>query len=219
MGTSYIFARIWRKRNKFQFPTNGKAHGNLKKLKAFDVVGKCFNSLQTGKHMGTSALILPNSLRDQISFNSLQTGKHMGTLEAYKKSRKDSWKFQFPTNGKAHGNFTIGEIASMPPGVVSIPYKRESTWERTCCLDALFMFRVKFQFPTNGKAHGNLMWTREKIGLMCTSCFNSLQTGKHMGTSLLRLPWISLKWSLFQFPTNGKAHGNHIDIDTLRGTS
>ena len=87
----------------FQFPTNGKAHGNINDL--------------------------------------------------VKNLDEQDRKFQFPTNGKAHGNLNRNNIVS---GIisVSIPYKRESTWE----LEETKAPRTvvqKFQFPTNGKAHGN----------------------------------------------------------------
>ena len=37
--------------------------------------------------------------------------------------------FQFPTNGKAHGNKPISSGRTLASVKVSIPYKRESTWE------------------------------------------------------------------------------------------
>ena len=64
----------------FQFPSNGKAHGHADWPVRLPAAGFRFNSLQTGKHMGTRSLRALNE-NAVYSFNSLQTGKHMGTGE------------------------------------------------------------------------------------------------------------------------------------------
>ena len=62
------------------------------------------------------------------SFNSLPTGKHRGTRRSAYLLTFDI-KFQFPTNGKAQGNYnSIGEFLEVV--FVSIPYQRESTCEQ-----------------------------------------------------------------------------------------
>ena len=76
--------------------------------------------------MGTTDTAPADDTTDN-GFNSLQTGKHMGT--------------------SAKSSNPLAEDA--------------------------------FQFPTNGKAHGNPM---EFIRSVPGTGFNSLQTGKHMGT-------------------------------------
>ena len=64
----------------------------------------------------------------------------------------------------------------------------------------------KFQFPSNGKAHPNMIKVWYVLMVLCAS-FNSLQTGKHIQTSsTLRL--MNQCTILFQFPSNGKAHPN-----------
>ena len=63
-----------------------------------------------------------------------------------------------------------------------------------------------FQFPSNGKAHG-----KNAITLLPNTtdmtCFNSLQTGKHMERLAGAFGWVIEK--MFQFPSNGKAHGKN----------
>ena len=88
------------------------------------------------------------------SFNSLQTGKHMGT----RLKRKNNKRVK----------------------KVSIPYKRESTWELSVNQRQASVEGHVFQFPTNGKAHGNQPYFAYRR--VPTLGFNSLQTGKHMGT-------------------------------------
>ena len=64
---------------KFQFPSNGKAYLNGKNFEIFPVRDRnSFNSLQTGKHIWTPAMLVSGKLT-QNRFNSLQTGKHIWT--------------------------------------------------------------------------------------------------------------------------------------------
>ena len=65
-----------------------------------------FNSLQTGKHMGTTYKLLTEKV-GRSGFNSLQTGKHMGTAALEARENRIMELFQFPTNGKAHGNLCL----------------------------------------------------------------------------------------------------------------
>ena len=68
--------------------------------------------------------------------------------------------------------------------LVSIPFKRESTW--------------KASVKTKNKAADN-------------TSFNSLQTGKHM-ESVICLS-VATTVGVFQFPSNGKAHGKPPEDD------
>ena len=49
-----------------------------------------------------------------------------------------------------------------PMYLVSIPYKRESTWEQELFARRAEKYSV-FQFPTNGKAHGNVLYIRSDM--------------------------------------------------------
>ena len=119
----------------FQFPTNGKAHGNNRERDRKVETDNSFNSLQTGKHMGTNFLLILLGFVMGVSIPY----KRESTWEQTVGSRFDQGiKFQFPTNGKAHGNLKIIGETYVSQFCVSIPYKRESTWEpkglRTCKL-------------------------------------------------------------------------------------
>ena len=60
----------------FQFPSNGKAYPKTRSCRATrKSLKKCFNSLQTGKHIQS----IPPKRKNvnELSFNSLQTGKHI----------------------------------------------------------------------------------------------------------------------------------------------
>ncbi len=137
----------------FQFPSNGKAHVHEDLCPSPKLISACFNSLQTGKHMCTASDPMVGE-RASRCFNSLQTGKHMCTKTLKK---------------------------GLEAKEVSIPFKRESTCARNYKLHNAYGFKeVKFQFPSNGKAH---VHTLRAYGVYRqVYCFNSLQTGKHMCT-------------------------------------
>ena len=65
----------------------------------------CFNFLQTGKRMETQ-LFGEDTVSYQDGFNSLQTGKRMETVHFVSSSDGILQVFQFPSNGKAHGNLS-----------------------------------------------------------------------------------------------------------------
>ena len=73
-----------------------------------------------------------------------------------------------------------GQHGNEDQDCVSIPFKREGTCEPDKHGNEVRIRPIKFQFPSNGKAHANL-------GLMVYflvnhQSFNSLQTGRHMRT-------------------------------------
>ena len=73
---------------------------------------------------------------------------------------------------------------------VSIPYKRESIWEP---------------------------FSASITAIAIKTCFDSLQTGKHMGTvrNFLDPRFVIC---LFRFPTNGKAYGNGTGTSPINQT-
>ena len=115
-------------RRRFRFPTNGKAYGNTEATTTAVESQTEFRFPTNGKAYGNSA---PNSNPFCIiCFDSLQTGKHIGTDKGGSTEfTQKIIEFRFPTNGKAYGNATnYGNLQkSFKP--VSIPYKRESIWE------------------------------------------------------------------------------------------
>ena len=209
----------------FQFPSNGKAHSDPRPRSQCRFRRSCFNSLQTGRHIQTISERTLDELR----------------LE-----------FQFPSNGKAHSDEEVSEKRHASLLKVSIPFKREGTFRRSpgprrrraLCVSIPFKregtfrpnFRAKrdfagagFQFPSNGKAHSDRQRQRRtRRHALCFNslqtgrhiqttieagqyregmCFNSLQTGRHIQTYLTQAK-DEIK-STFQFPSNGKAHSDN----------
>ena len=144
------------------------------------VLNRCFNSLQTGRHMRT------NHIRSHIHYWLIGVSipsKREGTCEQeqHKEVYEQVAEFQFPPNGKAHANNQGSFESVIDKLLVSIPSKREGTCER---------------------------WRAVQKGNDGVTSFNSLQTGRHMRTRLRKLKRISQR--MFQFPPNGKAHANTI---------
>ena len=112
-------------RMEFQFPSNGKAHSDGETV-IFNDQSKCFNSLQTGRHIQTI------------------------TMFKYTHAR---YPFQFPSNGKAHSDAydpsNAGHVVrcfnSLQTGRHIQTFKVGHTIE----------YIVGFQFPSNGKAHSD----------------------------------------------------------------
>ena len=98
---------------RFQFPSNGKAHSDVKT-----------------KHL--------NFTMRMSGFNSLQTGRHIQT-QSQKSTRRISAGFQFPSNGKAHSDCQcLCRKRDCVLHGVSIPFKREGTFRQcnlvfVCC--------------------------------------------------------------------------------------
>ena len=67
---------------------------------------------------------------------------------------------------------------------VSIPFKREGTFRRLILSGPPFRDEALsgFQFPSNGKAHSDVVVKIPVVKLVVTSSFNSLQTGRHIQT-------------------------------------
>ena len=144
-----------------------------------------FNSLQTGKHM--ERLELPAYRVGEGGFQFPSNGKAHGKSRFHLKFWAPGEWFQFPSNGKAHGKFNSISLATREgkPKKVSIPFKRESTW--------------KVRPP--------------RAAMRKHRSFNSLQTGKHMESRHAMVTYIPNSGNVFQFPSNGKAHGKSADIN------
>ena len=162
---------------RFQFPSNGKAHGNQWRI--YSRYGKLlsFNSLQTGKRMERK--------NTRISFLDLQK------------------EFQFPSNGKEHGK-TRNDGHRHARKHVSIPFKREGAWKATTSEDCTQCFSLSFNSLQTGrsmerkefvpavgqepfvsipfKREGAWKDQRSNPANWATDgiCFNSLQTGRSM---------------------------------------
>ena len=114
----------------FQFPSNGKARGNpaCRRMTQKPRM-KCFNSLQTGRHVETGLMQDTKNLQHlpfQFPSNGKARGNNAGQLESL---LAGPTRFQFPSNGKARGNPTVRCVAISRAD--------------------------RFQFPSNGKARGN----------------------------------------------------------------
>ena len=146
--------------------------------------------------------------------------------------------FQFPSNGKAHLNIfgtteiiQISESVSIPfkregtskPSpksaaslrrvIVSIPFKREGT-SKLLKIQPNIGQATMFQFPSNGKAHLNMvMDDSDLIGFEDVSI-----PFKREGTSKLseESDANSLEAYEFQFPSNGKAHLNQYKTYVMK---
>ena len=166
------------KYNEFQFPSNGKEHAN--KRYGILALGTLDWVSIPFKREGTCEQNNPNTVIDGKveSFNSLQTGRNIRTLRLVVKQ----------------GRFFC----------VSIPFKREGTFEHETVNETEQV--VKFQFPSNGKAHSNSYREREKNSKRIVSIpFKREGTCEHDVAAIEK--WIVAQ---FQFPSNGKAHANYI---------
>ena len=83
--------------------------------------------------------------------------------------------FQFPTNGKAHGNNILVKVKTDSTHV-SISYKRESTWERR---DHRRTNTISIQVSIPYKRESTSEPLTAHGGIQKEKSFNSLQTGKH----------------------------------------
>ena len=122
---------------------------------------------------------------------------------------------------------------------VSIPFKRESTSKREDTIHdskGLQIVSIPFKRESTSK-HNNLQKNPSH-----PTCFNSLQTGKHIQTGRMYRMWmpevqVSIPFkrestsklvkelrikevllSAFQFPSNGKAHPNRQGASTVQIT-
>ena len=140
----------------FQFPPNGKAHANDKQ---YDLAGHFIHQFQfppNGKAHANKAEVA-KFVRFNEQFQFPPNGKAHANEQSSQNSGSETDEFQFPPNGKAHANKGQTQQESGLPNV-SIPSKREGTCEPPTVL--------------KGSAR--------------TSCFNSLQTGRHMRTTTSR---------------------------------
>ena len=111
----------------FQFPSNGKAHSDLKMWDRKSLSILSFNSLQTGRLIRTHGDL--DNLHDIIEQVSIPF-KREGSFGQEKriKSLPSTNKFQFPSNGKAHSDVPRKPPLTQSSEWVSIPFKREGSF-------------------------------------------------------------------------------------------
>ena len=159
-----------------------------------------FNSLQTGKRITRCPLCrrAVSHVRVSIPFKR-ESGSQVA--QARRLSRARSWLFQFPSNGKADHKRWERTHTRDYEHTVSIPFKRESGSQ------GYGIRRTKTAHP-----HGvSIPFKREsgsqvlRAGIEASAAygFNSLQTGKRITSTCIRLSSSAL--ARFQFPSNGKA--------------
>ena len=131
--------------SKFQFPSNGKAHPNEKKILENHHVSIPFKREGASKHRkkGDRRRTITGGLfqfpsngkaHPNESFNFLQTGRRIQTTDRTSVNEKMP-KFQFPSNGKAHPNFICSSDRFSRWQIrVSIPFKREGASKLSICL-------------------------------------------------------------------------------------
>ena len=119
----------------------------------------------------------------KTGFNSLQTGRSFRTVDIRRQMLRKIW-FQFPSNGKVFPNKSELKAEIKRRGIVSIPFKREGLSEHLSNLVFLANWESKFQFPSNGKVFPNMIYPGT---WSCSSCFNSLQTGRSFRTKCMLL--------------------------------
>ena len=189
-------------KRKFQFPSNGKAYPKALCLRWWHAVMLRFNSLQTGKPIqrGDTSACKPKHCWFQFPSNG----------KAYPKTRAHSttgnhchgnW-FQFPSNGKAYPKEVVASCHFQGLGFNSLqtgkPIQSHSHFIGNDDPETAL-----FQFPSNGKAYPKT--NMDRTGTARFLCFNSLQTGKPIQSSL-KYTWQGNCKTRFQFPSNGKAY-------------
>ena len=119
--------------------------------------------------------------------------------------------FQFPSNGKARGNRIHWKYLWRRVWV-SIPFKREGTWKPSFVVDyRCWWFTLCFNSLQTGR---HVETDESVINYSHEDRFHSLQTGRHVET--FRATVTEDLELGFQFPSNGKARGNHNSGETKR---
>ena len=127
---------------RFPFPSNGKAHSDHHPRNPHSRIVKGFHSLQTGRLIQTGRKVEGLTLAgingfhslqtgrliqtwgqgqcgghwNPLCFNSLQTGRLIQTMWPVNWLRLISNMFQFPSNGKAHSDFSKSMGLTTPEG-------------------------------------------------------------------------------------------------------
>ena len=220
----------------FQFPPNGKAYP--KRCTKSNAVPVCnqvsipseresiskgtwnspsshsfslesFNSLRTGKHIQRWEKYQRAYENEQRSFNSLRTGKHIQRC-VVKNLKVLGILFQFPPNGKAYPkqirrrNKGNNNWFQFPPNGKAYP-------KQTRYLRTLYVLGIKFQFPPNGKAYPK--W-KDRIPEYPLSGYVSIPSERESISKVrTRAMEIPTRWTLFQFPPNGKAYPKSKNVD------
>ena len=202
--------------------------GRTKKSMHYTIARRCFHSLQTGRLIRTrwtavrwkpDGKVFSIPFKREGSFGRVQqvcasssffivfqfpsNGKaHSDNVEEFE-FFVCYYRFQFPSNGKAHSDdFDVEDVSGNDRPLVSIPFKREGSFGRSCYRHGLQ--RKKFPFPSNGKAHS------DQLPLPAAGAFkHSFQfpsNGKAHSDALVAI--FSILAIEFQFPSNGKAHSD-----------
>ena len=186
--------------NEFQFPSNGKAYPKDNNEYGAHIanVSIPFKRESISKEYSSEDCCFYTKC-----FNSLQTGKHIQSREAAGGGTRKRRKFQFPSNGKAYPKDRVAMSSNAVFTCVSIPFKRESISkagllpasvskallgfnslqtgkhiQRDILNDEARAAIIGFQFPSNGKAYPKL--AEAQADALRAKSFNSLQTGKHI---------------------------------------
>ena len=150
----------------FQFPSNGKAHSDKTHRNSQSDLFKSFNSLQTGRHIQTQKQLRARVWQAMVSIPF----KREGTFRPEAKVMQGSGsllEFQFPSNGKAHSDrqTLIRRRQTLIRRFNSLQTGRHIQTYYLVCHDHLP--RIRFQFPSNGKAHSDSSLGGEvSIGLL-----------------------------------------------------
>ena len=135
----------------FQFPSNGKARGNLSISSRQRNLSGTFQFPSNGKARGNTDIVVGGDVQVGVSIPFKREGT--GKPETCRRRGSDS-SFHSLQTGRH------GETASCWSGViwsrcrVSIPFKREGTGKQIMKAKTLSPRKV-FQFPSNGKVRGN----------------------------------------------------------------
>ena len=110
-------------------------------------------------------------------FNSLQTGKRIASSRGYASRHTYTFWFQFPSNGKVYPKVATHTPAHAT-GMLGFNSLQTGKCIQRYYDDAIDSNNAMFQFPSNGKAYPkDDIKFRENP---CVDSFNSLQTGKRI---------------------------------------
>ena len=128
------------------------------------------------------------------------------------REEEDLYKFQFPSNGKAHSDRRA--FRALSDGLrVSIPFKREGSFRRGEKA-VRYVVRSNVSIPFKREGSFRLEIGMVVVNLVPSPCFNSLQTGRLIQTNEFEF-FVCYCGRKFQFPSNGKAHSDLSSCKTL----
>ena len=112
----------------FQFPSNGKVHGKI----YLELTGNAFVyvSIPFKRESSWKVAYARRTAVETVRFQFPSNGKVHGKPGETTSLRFAASAFQFPSNGKVHGKWrTRSQINAPYRRLVSIPFKRESSWK------------------------------------------------------------------------------------------